>query len=177
MLTIQNARPGDLDEIWSLVRAVVAEMNAGGNDQWGPDYPLRSDYAQALNDGQLYAALDWEGKILGVVVLNTQEDPEYDCLTGWQTAGPALVIHKLAVLPAARRQGVAAALVRFAFSLAVEWGAASVRVDTYSINRPMLRLIEKSGFRFVGEIFFSGRALPFRVFERPAREISGDSNT
>ncbi len=166
MLTIQLARPRDLDQIWSLVSASVRHMNTGGNDQWGPDYPLRSDYARALDAEQLYTARDGEDSILGAAVFNTEEDAQYAALSGWSAQPPALVIHKLAVSPSARRQGVATAFFRFAYRLAEQWGVASIRMDTYTLNRPMLALMEKEGFRFVGEVFFPGRSLPFLVHEK-----------
>lgn len=166
MLTVRYARSFELDEIWALVSASVEKMNAEGNDQWGPDYPLRSDYRRALDAGQLYAAGEEGGPILGTAVFNTEEDPEYAALDGWTVPPPALVVHKLAVAPAVRRRGVATALLRYAYTLAEQWGVNSIRMDTYTRNRAMLALMEREGFRFVGEVFFPDRGLPFLVHEK-----------
>lgn len=166
MDTIRTVRPEELDRVWELVRAAVARMNAGGSFQWGQDYPTRGDFAGPLAAGELYAACDAGDVILGVVVLNTWEEPVYGELEGWRVPGPALVIHKMAVDPAAQGKGVAGALFAFAIELAQKRGLASLRGDTYTENKAMQHLFERFGFRQVGQVHFPNRPLPFPVYER-----------
>lgn len=166
MHSIRAVRPGGLDRVWALVRAAVARMNAGGSFQWGEDYPTREDFAAPLSAGELYAACDEGDGILGVVALNTWEEPEYGTLEGWRVPGPALVIHKMAVDPAAQGMGVARALFGFAVGLARERGLRSLRGDTYTENETMQHLFRSFGFRQVGHVHFPGRPLPFPVYER-----------
>lgn len=164
--SIRTVRPEELDQVWALVQAAVARMNAGGSFQWGEDYPAREDFAAPLSAGELYAACDEEGGLLGVVVLNTREEPEYGALEGWRVPGPALVVHKMAVDPAAQGKGVARALFSFAVGLARQRGLRSLRGDTYAENKTMQHLFEQFGFRRVGHVHFPGRPLPFPVYER-----------
>ena len=166
MFTIRTCTSADLKEVWPLVQAAVARMNAGGNPQWGPDYPTIGHFAQAIADGELYAACGRGGTILGGAVLNTQQEPCYDDLTGWQASPPALNIHKVAVHPNAQGQGVASALFRYAFSLARERGLASIRMDTYCLNGRMQGLMARHGFHYVGNVHFEGRPLAFRAYEK-----------
>lgn len=166
MYTVRKAVPGELDRVWELVRAAVAVMNAEGNLQWAEDYPMREDFGAALEAGELYAVCGAEGDILGVVVLNTREEPEYGELDGWSVPGPALALHKLAVDPAARGRGAASALLEFAAGLAGKRGLRSLRADTYALNAKMQGLFRKFGFRQVGEVRFPGRPLAFYVYEK-----------
>lgn len=166
MNTIRAVRPEELDRVWALVRAAVAKMNAGGSYQWGEDYPTREDFAVPLAAGELYAACDESDAILGVVVLNTWEEPVYGELKGWRVPSPALVIHKMAVDPAAQGKGVASSLFAFAVGLAQERGLRSLRGDTYTENKTMQHLFRRFGFRQVGSVHFPGRPLPFPVYER-----------
>ena len=39
MVLIRPARPGELGPLPALLSRAVEHMNAGGNPQWGPDYP------------------------------------------------------------------------------------------------------------------------------------------
>lgn len=165
MYTIRTVRPEELDRVWELVRAAVAKMNAGGSFQWGEDYPTREDFAGPLAAGELCAACDEADGILGVVVLNTWEEPEYSGLE-WSVPGPALVIHKMAVDPAAQGRGVAGTLFRFAEETARRRGLRSLRGDTYTENKTMQHLFRRFGFRQVGEVHFTGRPLAFPVYER-----------
>lgn len=166
MYNIRTVRPEELDRVWALVQAAVAHMNAGGSFQWGEDYPIREDFAAALAAGELYAVCDGADAILGVVVLNTWEEPEYGELEGWRVPGPALVIHKMAVDPAAQGRGAAGALFRFAEEIARGRGLRSLRGDTYTENETMQHLFRRFGFRQVGHVHFSGRPLPFPVYEK-----------
>ena len=169
MYTIRTVHPEELDRVWALVQAAVARMNAGGSFQWGEDYPTREDFAAPLAAGELYAACDEADDILGVVVLNTWEEPVYSTLEGWRVSGPALVIHKMAVDPAAQGKGAAGALFAFALDLARERGLRSLRGDTYTENETMQHLFRRFGFRQVGDVHFPGRPLPFPVYERVIR--------
>lgn len=162
-MKIRPGSPGDFDEIWPLVRRGVADMHKHGNPQWGDDYPLPEHYKAALADGSLFAACGDDGHILGVVVLSSGGEPSYFSLP-W-SAPSGLEIHKLVVDPGAQGQGVASALFRFSFDRARQTGYPSVRIDTYSMNDRMLRLIGKFGFSPVGEVSYPGRPLPFPAFE------------
>ena len=166
MLAIRACTSADLREVWLLVQAAVAHMNAGGNPQWGPDYPTMTHYAQAIADGELYAACGGDGAILGVAVLNDRQEPCYDDLTGWRAQLPALGIHKVAVDPRVQGRGVASALFEYGFSMARARGLRSVRMDTYCLNGRMQGLMARHGFRYVGNIRFESRPLAFRAYEK-----------
>lgn len=163
-LVIHPARLEELDAVWALVCRAVADMNARGNPQWGPDYPTRDFYAGDIRRGELYAALAG-GQLAGVACINTSESPEYDPLP-WTTSRPAMVIHRMAVEPACQRLGVGAALFRFAEALARQRGVEAMRIDTYSRNDRMQGLIGKMGFTRVGTIRLHGRPLPYPCFEK-----------
>lgn len=167
MPDIRPAAAGDLDEIWALVGRAVAHMNALGNPQWGSDYPTRAHYAGDIARGELYAAVDGVGAILGIVCLNTDQAPEYAPLP-WRVPGPAMVVHRMAVDPAAQRQGVAAALFSFAEALARARGIPAVHADTYWKNDRMRSLFLNRGYEKVGEVSFSRpqRPLGYPCFEK-----------
>ena len=163
-LTIRPARPEELEAVWALVGRAVAHMNAQGNPQWGTDYPTRALYAGDLARGELYAALAGD-TLAGVACINTVQSPEYAPLP-WTTPDFAVAIHRMAVDPAFQRRGVGRALFAFAHTLAGRLGAGAIRLDTYSLNRPMLALIAGQGFQKVGEIRLHGRPLPYPCFEK-----------
>ncbi len=163
--TIRPARPQELDQIWDLVRRAVAKMNAEGSEQWGPDYPARSDYAADIQRGELWAAVGPEGRVLGVACVNQHEDPTYAAVA-WTCPSPAVSVHRAAVDPEVQRGGVASALLSHAVELAREAGVASLHVDTYSKNVKMQGLFRKLGFVQRGEIRLHSRPLPFPAFEK-----------
>lgn len=167
MPEIRLAVAADLETLWPMVGRAVAHMNALGNPQWGEDYPTRDHYADDLARGELYAACGGDGALLGVVCLNTQQSPEYAPLP-WRSSGPALVIHRMAVDPAAQRQGVGRAFFAFAEELAREKGLGAIHADTYSLNERMQALFLRLGYAQVGQVHFGRphRHLGYPCFEK-----------
>ena len=164
MVTIQKATAEELDAIWAMVRRAVAQMNELGNPQWGGDYPLREDYAGDIARGELYTARV-DGALAGVACINTEQSPEYADLS-WQTENKAVVIHRMAVDPEFQRHGMGKAFFRYMEETARELGLRALRLDTYSLNDRMQRLILSQGFRKVGQVRFRSRPLPFPCFEK-----------
>ncbi|MEG1857981.1 MAG: GNAT family N-acetyltransferase, partial [Pseudoflavonifractor sp.] len=105
MPEIRLARPEDLDAIWSLVTRAVRDMQRRGNPQWDEFYPTRTHYVGDQACGELYVCTDDGGRILGAVCINTDQAPEYASLP-WTIPGPAVVLHRMAVDPAAQCRGI-----------------------------------------------------------------------
>lgn len=164
MLTIQAAVPEDLDTVWALVQRATAHMNTLGNPQWGEDYPTRQLYAGDIDRGEL-AAARLDGVLAGVACLNLEQDPAYASLP-WRTDPRALVIHRMAVDPCFQSRGIARALFHHAEEYARRQGLSALRLDTYSKNDRMQRLLLSLGFRLVGQMHTPDRPLPFPCFEK-----------
>lgn len=163
--TIRLARLEDLDTICGLVRRAVANMNAEGSDQWGDDYPTRDHYADDIARGELWAAIDDQGRVAGCAYFSTDPEPDYADVP-WAVDAPALVMHRMVVDPDVQRGGVASALFQHAEDRARGQGVPVVHVDTYAKNKKMQTLFLKRGFVQRGEIHQPDRALPFPVFEK-----------
>ena len=167
MTEIRLARPEDVDAIWALVQRAAAHMQSLGNPQWGEDYPTRAHYAADQARDELYVAEDEDGTILGAVCLNQDQAPEY-ALLPWAISGPAMVLHRLAVDPAAQRRGVGRSFFQFAEAMARCHGLPTFHLDTYARNDRMQALIRSQGFTQVGTVHFDreGRPDGFLCFEK-----------
>lgn len=165
MTTVRAAVSADLEALWALVGRAVAHMNASGNPQWGADYPTRAHYVGDLEAGELYVAVNEEGRLLGCACINGDESPEY-AEVAWTYTGPVLSVHRLAVDPAVQRQGVATALLTHAEDLARGRGVKALHVDTYAKNDRMQALFTKRGYVRRGDISLHGRPLRYPCFEK-----------
>ena len=167
MTVIRLARPEDVDAVWALVQRAEAHMQALGNPQWGEDYPTRAHYAADQARGELYVSVDEDGTILGAVCLNQDQAPEYAPLP-WAIPGPAMVLHRLAVDPAAQRRGVGRSFFQFGEAMARRLGLPVFHLDTYARNDRMQALIRSQGFTQVGTVHFDreGRPDGFPCFEK-----------
>lgn len=118
-----------------------------------------------MEDGQLWIALINE-QIVGVAAITTDQEPEY-VEVGWDITERAVVVHRLAVDPAFRGKGIAAALMKQAETIAKERGIVAVRVDTNSQNEATQKLFPKLGYAYAGEIGLGFRpGLRFLCYEK-----------
>jgi len=164
-MRIRRATREDVAALMDLLRRVVPLMRAAGNLQWDESYPNESVFERDIHKGQLWVA-EIDGSVAGVAALTTDQEPEYTQV-GWDVEEPAVVVHRLAVDPAFRGAGVAAALMEKAEAVAAERGIAVLRVDTNTQNEATQRLFPKLGYALAGEIGLGFRpGLRFFCYEK-----------
>ena len=155
----------DINGVMALVKRVVPLMRASGNLQWGDDYPNAAAFERDISLNQLWLA-QVDGLLAGVAAITTDQDPDY-VKVGWDIHETAIVVHRLAVDPALRGKGVAAALMLQAEVEAKAKGIAVLRVDTNSQNEATQKLFPKLGYTFAGEIGLRFRpGLRFLCYEK-----------
>lgn len=148
-----------------LVRRVVPLMRAAGNLQWDSSYPSPEVFERDAENGQMWLA-EVDGIIAGVAALTTEQSPEYADV-GWDISEPAMVVHRLAVDPAFRGNGVATALMLQAEIVAKGLAIDVLRVDTNTENKATQKLFPKLGYSFAGEIGLQFRpGLRFLCYEK-----------
>ena len=162
---IRRATKEDLNEIMRLIRRVVPLMRESGNLQWDDDYPDLSVFASDLEKGSLWVG-EVDQRIAGVAAITTDQYAEYADV-GWDVSERAIVVHRLAVDPAFRGRGVAAALMHQAELVAIETGIQVLRVDTDTQNQATQKLFPKLGYMYAGEIGLEFRpGLRFFCYEK-----------
>jgi len=172
-MVVRQGQLRDVEEVMALVSRAVPLMRASGNLQWDSEYPNARVFERDVELGQLWVA-EIDGRIAGVAAITTDQEPEY-AEVGWDISEPAVVVHRLAVDPAFRGKGVAAALMREAEAVASAHGIGVLRVDTNSQNEATQRLFPKLGYTLAGEIGLGFRpGLRFRCYEKRLTPQSAD---
>ena len=77
-----------------------------------------------------------------------------------------MIVHRMAVKPSYRRNGIGTELMKFVEELALKNNIKYLKTDTYSLNLKMNNLFKKIGYEFVGEIKFLGKSEPFYCYEK-----------
>lgn len=164
-MTIRLATPADLPALLTLLKKVIPLMREAGNLQWDDHYPNATVFNEDISKEQLWVA-DVNGQLAGVAALTEDQEPEY-AQVGFDLSQRAIVTHRLAVDPAFRGQGVAAALLAQAEQIAKERSVSFLRIDTNSENQVTQKLFPKLGYRYAGEITLSFRpGLRFLAYEK-----------
>ncbi len=164
-MRLRQATVNDLPALLQLVRRVVPLMRAAGNLQWDENYPNETVFQRDINLDQLWIA-QVDAGIAGVAAVTMDQEPDY-AQVGWDIEEPAIVVHRLAVDPAFRGLGAAAALMQKAEEVAIERAITVLRVDTNTQNEATQRLFPKLGYQLAGEISLAFRpGLRFLCYEK-----------
>ena len=107
-----------------------------------------------------------EPRVIAYAAVVYDGEPAYDAIEGrWLTAGPYVVVHRLAVADEAKRRGTATAFLRHVETEARARGMRGFRIDTAHDNRYMQRLLRTLEFTLCGRIRYrSGERL---AYEKP----------
>lgn len=147
------ARESDLDEICSLIKSAIAEMERNEIPQWDEIYPTREDFLNDIKSSSLFVGEVFEDdkkNIAVIYALNKVCDEEYKNAS-WQCSGDYRVIHRLCVHPDFQRRGIARKTMEHIEKQAASLGAKSLRLDVFSKNPFSLRLYEHAGYHKTGE--------------------------
>ena len=164
-MQVRQGTPQDVPAVMALVRRVVPLMRACGNLQWDDSYPNAAVFERDLELEQMWV-VEIDSEIAGVAAITTDQEPEY-ANVGWDISEPAIVVHRVAVDPAFRGKGIAAALMLQAESVARSRGIRVLRVDTNTQNAATQKLFPKLGYTLSGETELGFRVgLRFLCYEK-----------
>lgn len=127
-------------------------MRANGIVQWLEGYPNREIIEADVKEGTVFV-LEEDGRIKSMIVLNENQDSEYQELT-WLTDNNSknLVVHRLATLPEFQKQGLGSRMMDFAENFAKENGYDSIRLDTFSQNAGNISYYKKRNYTEIGNV-------------------------
>lgn len=161
---LRKAISADINDIMKIIKETINEMQSYGNTQWNEDYPQEKDFLADIQKGDLYVS-ERNGSLIGFVCINKKEPAEYADLA-WSIQEPAMIVHRMAVNPAYRKQGIATSLMNFVDEYALKNNISYLKTDTYSINNKMNALFLKCNYKRVGEMSFLGKEKPFYCYEK-----------
>lgn len=143
---VRLAGPARLPEALACIHAAFGEYR---DILVPPSAALNETVAslgRRLADGAVFLAEAGDGEVLGAVCA--------------EIGGDAVYLDRLAVLPVARRRGVAAALVAAVEAFAAERGAARVTLGVRLALPGNIRLFERLGYAETGRKAHPGFAAP-----------------
>jgi predicted N-acetyltransferase YhbS len=151
-LQLRDARAGDRDAIEAVTLSAFQEYAASKSDRW-EDYRQGILAALAAVQPATQIVAEQNSEIIGSVLL-------YPKGTVIAIPGSAPItlswpeVRLLAVAPAARGQGVGAALMQECVQRARHSGARALALHTADIKNAALRLYERMGFQRAPELDF-----------------------
>ena len=154
-MEITKASEQHLTEILRLCSDCSQIMKSKCIDQWDEVYPNKEIFQNDITNNSLYIALIENSKeIIGCIVLNEYQDPEYKDIEWSFNQGKIAVIHRLMVHPKFEGKGIAGNLIKFIEELAKENGYTALRLDVFTQNLRSINFYKRHGYKISGSVNF-----------------------
>ncbi|MBR2068086.1 MAG: GNAT family N-acetyltransferase [Solobacterium sp.] len=158
-MEIRKTKIEEIDRVMEIILHAKEAMKAMHIPQWqSPDYPKKEDIEEDIKQGASYVVED-EGELVATMCLYYRNDPaidHYDYIEEgkWlKEEGNYVVLHRCAVEDEYKGKGYSQRLFAFGEAYARSLGCNDYRIDTHEKNGPMLKAIEKYGFRPCGIVY------------------------
>ena len=160
----RKATPSEIPQIWTIIQQAIVRRKNDGSQQWQDGYPNEDVIKQDITKGIGYVLTD-DNTIIGYAAIIFNEEPAYELIKGtWLTNEEFVVVHRVAISDNYIGKGLAQKIFLFTEDLAIENKIFSIKVDTNFDNIPMLKILEKLGYSYCGEVYFRGDAR--KAFEK-----------
>jgi ribosomal protein S18 acetylase RimI-like enzyme len=148
-IIFRNAVKSDIDELVSLYRSVVKNMNDNGIFQWDETYPNRDVVEEDISKNQLYVGTI-DGIIATAYTINDVPD-DLKNIAKWKNPDIShRNIHRICVNPEFRGQKIAEKAMKHIEEQMLNENIHALRLDTVSQNVPAVSLYKKLGYTIVG---------------------------
>lgn len=152
----RKATPADKAQIWDILQQAILRRRRDGSLQWQEGYPNEAVVEQDIEKGVGYVLTDG-ATIAAYSAILFNDEPAYDQLKGnWLSNEDFVVVHRLAVSDQYAGKGLAQVMLQHTEALALEHHIYSIKADTNFDNAAMLRIFEKLGYSYCGEVTFRG---------------------
>ena len=142
-IIIKQMQDNDIPLLESILLDTVNWLNEMGQPLWGANEVTWNELSKNYQISDFYVAYA-NGKPSGCMAV-VDYDPFF-----WPDVkkGESLFVHKLAVTKAARKTGIADALIDFFKKQGAERGVKTLRLDTHALRPKLRAFYERHGFVF-----------------------------
>jgi GNAT superfamily N-acetyltransferase len=162
--TFREATESDIAEIWDILQRAILRRKADGSKQWQDGYPNREVVRKDIEKGEGYVLTN-DGTIVGYAAVIINYEPAYEAIEGsWLTNEDFVVVHRVAVSEEHLGKGISKVLLGFVEQFALNRSIHSIKADTNFDNLAMMKVFEKLGYVYCGEVYF--RANARRAYEK-----------
>lgn len=189
---MRYATTADIEQILAITDSARRFQRQCGFRQWEDGYPAYDNIAADIaaqgayvfeNEGTSAKAADItiegsnivERENIVAYAYLTEGDAEYDRLSRiWHYPGPYGVIHRLAIAPGFRGQGLAAQILAMSEAHLAAQGIRAMRIDTGQDNIVMQRILSRADYTCRGLHHFTWS--PRLAYEKPLTQPSAVRN-
>ena len=152
----RKAITSEIPQIWDILQQAIARRKEDGSNQWQDGYPNPEVIQKDIDENAGFVLTEGE-TIIGYSALLINDEPSYEKIEGkWLTTDDFVVFHRVAILENHLGKGLATKLVAFIEEFALSNNIYSIKADTNFDNFAMMKVFEKLGYTYCGEVYFRG---------------------
>lgn len=152
----RKAQAAEKPQIWKIIQQAIVRRKQDGSQQWQDGYPNEEVIQRDIERGIGYVLLMGD-TIVGYTAILFNDEPAYGDLKGtWLSTGDFAVVHRIAISDDYLGKGLAQKIMLLTEEIASQHNVFSVKVDTNFDNMAMLRIFDKLGYTYCGEVTFRG---------------------
>lgn len=160
----RKAKISEASPIWEILQQAIVRRKEDGSNQWQDGYPNPEVVQKDIEKGVGYVLTEGE-TIIGYCAVIVNNEPAYETIKGkWLTNDDFVVIHRIAISKMYLGKGLTKIILQNIEDFALNNNVFSIKADTNFDNFAMLKIFEKSGYTFCGEVYFRGS--PRKAFEK-----------
>jgi GNAT superfamily N-acetyltransferase len=160
----RKAEISETSQIWNILQQAILQRKEDGSNQWQDGYPNLEVVQKDIEKSHGFVLTEAE-TIVGYTALLINDEPQYTNIDGkWLTNDDFVVFHRVAISQKHLKKGLAQMIIQYIEDFAQKNNIYSIKADTNFDNIAMLRIFEKSGYTFCGEVYFRGS--PRKAFEK-----------
>ncbi|MBU0694937.1 MAG: GNAT family N-acetyltransferase [Bacteroidetes bacterium] len=160
----KKAQIADLPQIWDIIQKAIQRRKADGSNQWQDGYPNPEVLQKDIEKEEGYVLMLGE-TIAGYCAIMINNEPAYTDIEGeWVTNKDFVVFHRVAIAEEFLGKGLAKKMMSFIEEFALANDIYSIKADTNFDNMAMMKVFEKSGYVYCGEVYFRGS--PRKAYEK-----------
>jgi GNAT superfamily N-acetyltransferase len=163
-MILRKALFDEVPIIWGILQEAIEQRKQDGSAQWQNGYPNEQVVLDDIKNGYAYVLIA-NNEVIAYAAIIFEIEPAYTSIIGkWLSNGDYLVIHRVATANKVKGKGVATHLFQLIEDLCSTQNVSSIKVDTNFDNVPMLKIMDKLGYTYCGEVYFNGSAR--RAYEK-----------
>ncbi len=163
--TFRKAKTEEHQEIWAILESAIQRRKEEGSNQWQDGYPNPNVVQKDISNGNGFVLVNQDETIVGYAAVLINDEPEYANIQGkWLTNDDFIVMHRVAISDKYLGQGLAQKMLQYMEEYAISNSIFSIKADTNFDNIGMLKIFEKQGYVYCGEVTFRGT--PRKAFEK-----------
>jgi GNAT superfamily N-acetyltransferase len=160
----RKATFSDINPIWDILKQAIIRRKNDGSDQWQDGYPNPEVVKKDIEKDAGYVLTEGE-TIVGYIAVLINDEPAYENIEGeWLTNDDFVLFHRVAIAENYLGKGLAKMMINHIEDFAVENNIKSIKADTNFDNFAMLKIFEKLGYKYCGQVYLRGN--PRKAFEK-----------